>query len=56
MSVEDVLAKLKGEELTRDIYIGDSATTSNMTNYKTQMYMCVSGNGLVMVGRGESAK
>lgn len=56
VSVDDVLAKMKGEELTQDIFIGDSATMSNMTNDKMQVYICISENGLVMVGTGESEK
>ena len=56
VSVDDVLSRMKGEELTSDIFIGDSATTTNMTFDKSQMYNCMAVKGKVTVSTGKSAK
>ena len=37
-----------------DIFIGDSAATSHMTNNKTGVYDLIPIRGLVMIGNGES--
>lgn len=56
VSIQEVLAKVKGEELTQGIFLGDSATSSNMTNENLSMYNCKSGDGQITVRTGESAK
>ena len=50
------MSNIKGEELTPDMFIGDSAATSNMTFDRSQMYNCVEAEGTVTVGTGKVAK
>ena len=38
----------------KDIFIGDSAATSHLTNYRTGVYDLVTIRGSVMIGNGES--
>ena len=40
--------------LEKNIFIGDSAATSHMTNRKLGVYDLVPINGLVMIGNGKS--
>ena len=55
-SVDKLLSNIKGEELTPDMFIGDSAATSNMTFDRLQMYNCAEAEGTVTVGTGKVAK
>ena len=49
-----VSSEMALSSIVNDIYIGDSAATSHMTNNKTGVYDLIPIRGSVMIGNGES--